>query len=167
MKFGEAIKAKREQLGLTQQDLAEKLFVSRQTVCRWENGSRCPDLVMAKKIALVLDISLDELIPGEVVQDYVPPREPQVDISCVKVMLSGIMLLLIGIFLYVADDCNMEISAFCFINSIIVFAVGLFIPMHKKDAIVDEALPQKTCPKCGKQHDFDYPRCPYCGHEGK
>jgi transcriptional regulator with XRE-family HTH domain len=49
VKFGEAIKKRREQLGLTQQDLAEKLFVSRQTVCRWENGSRYPDLVMAKK----------------------------------------------------------------------------------------------------------------------
>ena len=40
MKFGEIINQKREQLGLTQQDLAEKLFVSRQTVCRWENGNR-------------------------------------------------------------------------------------------------------------------------------
>ena len=23
-------------------------------------------------------------------------------------------------------------------------------------------LPQKTCPKCGETHDFDYPKCPYC-----
>ena len=50
MTFGQAIKEKREKLGLTQQELAEKLFVSRQTVCRWENGTRCPDLIMAKKI---------------------------------------------------------------------------------------------------------------------
>ena len=103
MKFGEAIKQKREQLGLTQQDLAEKLFVSRQTVCRWENGSRCPDLVMAKKIAMVLGISLDDLIPGEVVQDYVPEKEPPIDISCIKVMLSGIFLLVLGSFLLLAD----------------------------------------------------------------
>ena len=26
------------------------------------------------------------------------------------------------------------------------------------------ALPQKTCPKCDKQHDFDYPKCPHCGY---
>ena len=25
-----------------------------------------------------------------------------------------------------------------------------------------EALPQKQCPNCGKQHDFDYPKCPFC-----
>ena len=167
MQFGEAIRKKRESLGLTQQELAEKLFVSRQTVCRWENGSRCPDLIMAKKIALVLDISLDDLIPTEAVQDYVPAKEAGIDLSCVKVMLSGIMLLLIGIFFAVADGTGiyMDISGFCFVNSIIVFVVGLFIPMHKKDAIVDDTLPQKTCPKCGKTHDFDYPKCPYCGYD--
>ena len=28
----------------------------------------------------------------------------------------------------------------------------------------EEGLPQRTCPECGKTHDFDYPRCPYCKH---
>ena len=28
-----------------------------------------------------------------------------------------------------------------------------------------EELPQVTCPVCGKSHDFDYPRCPFCHHE--
>ncbi|MBE6943033.1 MAG: hypothetical protein E7453_02050 [Ruminococcaceae bacterium] len=26
----------------------------------------------------------------------------------------------------------------------------------------EEGLPQKRCPKCGKRHDFDYPKCPFC-----
>ena len=26
-------------------------------------------------------------------------------------------------------------------------------------------IPQVVCPKCGKSHDFDYPRCPFCKHE--
>ena len=112
MILGETIKKRREQLGLTQQDLAEKLFVSRQTVCRWENGTRCPDLIMAKKIAIVLGVSLDELTPGEIVQDYVPPREPITDISGVKVMLIGVMLLLISIFFYVADGTGIYIWIF-------------------------------------------------------
>lgn len=167
MILGETIKKRREQLGLTQQDLAEKLFVSRQTVCRWENGTRCPDLIMAKKIAIVLGVSLDELTPGEMVQDYVPPREPITDISCVKVMLIGVMLLLISIFFYVADGTGiyMDISGLCFIAGIVVFIVGLCIPWQKGEAIIDDSLPQKTCPQCGKQHDFDYPHCPYCDYD--
>ena len=39
-----------------QQQLADKLYVSRQTVCRWENGSRCPDLITAKKLALPFSV---------------------------------------------------------------------------------------------------------------
>lgn len=167
MTFGQSIKAKREQLGLTQQDLADKLFVSRQTVCRWENGSRCPDLIMAKKISMVLGIPLDDIIPGEAVQNYVPPKEAPFDISCVKVMLSGIMLLLVGIFFYAADGTGiyMDISGLCFIFGIIVFIVGLCIPWHMGNAIKDDSLPQKTCPQCGKVQDFDYPKCPHCGYD--
>ena len=29
---------------------------------------------------------------------------------------------------------------------------------------VEDALPQVRCPICGRQHDFDYPKCPFCGH---
>lgn len=164
MTFGEAIKAKREALGLTQQELAEKLFVSRQTVCRWENGSRCPDLIMSKKISMVLGISMDEMVPGEDLTSYVPPRESGIDISCVKVMLAGIMLLLVGLFLLTADDCNMDISAWCFFGGIGIFVVGILIPQNGGKPIVDETLPQRKCPKCGKDYDFDYPRCPFCGN---
>ena len=166
MTFGEAIKEKREKLGLTQQELAEKLFVSRQTVCRWENGTRCPDLVMAKRISMVLGIALDDLISTEAVQDYTPPKEAGPDLSFVKVMLTGIMLLLFGIFFYVADGTGiyMDISGLCFVGGIITFLVGLCIPQEKKEAIIDDQLPQRRCPRCGKEHDFDYPQCPYCDH---
>lgn len=51
MALNDNIKKFREEKNLTQQQLADKLYVSRQTVCRWENGSRCPDLIMAKKLA--------------------------------------------------------------------------------------------------------------------
>lgn len=69
MAFGNNIKKLREEKNLTQQQLAEKLYVSRQTICRWENGSRCPDLITAKKLALELKVSMDELISDEAVQD--------------------------------------------------------------------------------------------------
>lgn len=65
MAFGNNIKKLREEKNLTQQQLADKLYVSRQTVCRWENGSRCPDLLTAKKLALELDVSMDELVSDE------------------------------------------------------------------------------------------------------
>lgn len=47
MALSDNIKKLREEKNLTQQQLADQLYVSRQTICRWENGSRCPDLIMA------------------------------------------------------------------------------------------------------------------------
>lgn len=29
----------------------------------------------------------------------------------------------------------------------------------------EEELPQRKCPRCGKVHDFDYPKCPFCKHD--
>ena len=69
MALNDNIKKFREEKNLTQQQLADKLYVSRQTVCRWKNGSRCPDLITAKKLALELDVSMDELISDEDVND--------------------------------------------------------------------------------------------------
>ncbi len=164
MTLGETIKTKREELNWTQQDLAERLFVSRQTVCRWENGTRCPDLIMCKKIALALGISLDDLIPTDDPGNYAPTTAPMVDLRCVKVMLTGVMLLLVGTFLIAADGGNMDISALLFFLGIGTFLVGLFIPMDGGKPVVNDALPQRKCPRCGKSHDFDYPKCPFCGY---
>ena len=33
------------------------------------------------------------------------------------------------------------------------------------EAVSAEGIPQKKCPICGREHDFDYPRCPYCKHD--
>ena len=62
MEFGEKLKQARETKGITQQTLANQLFVTRQAVSRWECGARFPDLLTAKKISEYLEVSLDELL---------------------------------------------------------------------------------------------------------
>lgn len=75
VEFGEKLKQIREEKGMTQQTLAEKLYVTRQAVSRWECGARYPDLLTAKKIAAILDVSLDELLSGEELKENVE-KEP-------------------------------------------------------------------------------------------
>lgn len=65
IEFGEKLKKVREEKGMTQQTLADHLYVTRQAVSRWECGARYPDLMTAKKLADFLDTSLDELLSGE------------------------------------------------------------------------------------------------------
>lgn len=65
VEFGEKIKQLREEKGMTQQTLAEKLYVTRQAVSRWECGARYPDLFTAKKLAYILNVSIDKLLSEE------------------------------------------------------------------------------------------------------
>jgi transcriptional regulator with XRE-family HTH domain len=70
-KFGEKVKKLREENGMTQQTMADKLYVTRQAVSRWECGARYPDLQTAKKIAQILGVSLDELLSGEELKENI------------------------------------------------------------------------------------------------
>ena len=62
MEFGEKLRHAREAKGITQQTLANQLFVTRQAVSRWECGARFPDLLTAKKLSEYLEVSLDDLL---------------------------------------------------------------------------------------------------------
>ena len=65
VEFGEQLRRAREGKGMTQQSLAEQLYVTRQSVSRWECGDRYPDLLTTKKISQILDVSLDALLAGK------------------------------------------------------------------------------------------------------
>ena len=69
--FGENLKRIREEKGMTQQTLADYLYVTRQAVSRWEGGSRYPDLMTAKKMADFLETSVDELLADDDMKAYV------------------------------------------------------------------------------------------------
>ena len=65
VEFGEQLRRAREAKGMTQQSLAEQLYVTRQSVSRWECGDRYPDLLTTKKISRILEVSLDDLLSGK------------------------------------------------------------------------------------------------------
>ena len=60
--IGSNIQSRRKMVGLTQEQLAERLGVSRQTVTKWETGDSTPDLANAGALAEALDVSLDALV---------------------------------------------------------------------------------------------------------
>lgn len=64
IKVGNFIMNKRKALGLTQQQLADKLNVSFQAISKWENGTRYPHIEILKDLATALDVSVDEILSG-------------------------------------------------------------------------------------------------------
>ncbi len=63
-KVGNFIMAKRRELGLTQQQLADQLNVSFQAVSKWENGTTYPNIEILYDLAIVLDVTVDEILSG-------------------------------------------------------------------------------------------------------
>lgn len=65
MEVGKQIRKYRQGLQLSQEDLAEKVYVSRQTVSNWETEKSYPDVHSLILLSAIFDISLDQLIKGD------------------------------------------------------------------------------------------------------
>ncbi|OMF30111.1 transcriptional regulator [Paenibacillus sp. FSL H8-0548] len=65
MIFGEKLKTERNKKGWSQEELAEKLFVSRQSVSKWENGQNYPGIEIIIKISDLFGLTIDELLRSD------------------------------------------------------------------------------------------------------
>lgn len=65
IKTGQFIKAVRKERSMTQQELADKLYISEKTVSKWETGKGMPDVSLMLPLCKILDISVNELLSGQ------------------------------------------------------------------------------------------------------
>ena len=65
MEIAERLKEARNQSGMTQAEVADKIMVSRVTLSHWENGKSLPDIVSLISLSDLYHISLDELVKGD------------------------------------------------------------------------------------------------------
>ena len=65
MEFGEKLQELRKNKGLTQEELAEELYVSRTTISKWESGRGYPSIDSLKDISKFFSVSIDDLLSGE------------------------------------------------------------------------------------------------------
>ena len=70
--FAETLKKLRTSKGLSQRELAERLFVNRSTVARWESGSRLPDAVMISRLSQCLSTDVNILLSASAESDDAP-----------------------------------------------------------------------------------------------
>lgn len=81
MTVSEKIYTLRTRLGLSQEELAEKLGVSRQSVSKWETGQSVPDLEKIIKLSDLFGVSVDELVRAE---ERPQPPQPETKVVYVK-----------------------------------------------------------------------------------
>ena len=70
--FPKTLRKLRTQKGLSQQALADKMFVTRPTIARWESGMRLPDAMMIRRLAEILAVNIDFLLSAAAQSDECP-----------------------------------------------------------------------------------------------
>lgn len=97
MEFNEKLQELRKRKGLTQEELAQALYVSRTAVSKWESGRGYPNLDSLKAIALFFDVTVDSLLSGDrvltIAQDEQKEKRAQLCDGMFGLLNCGMVLL--------------------------------------------------------------------------
>ena len=107
MEFNEKLQELRKQKGLTQEELAERLFVSRTAISKWESGRGYPNIDSLKAIAEFFNITIDELLSSKEILS-IAEKDSTIKIQQMRDLVFGLLdlsfLLLIFIPLFGQKD---------------------------------------------------------------
>jgi transcriptional regulator with XRE-family HTH domain len=101
MIFADKLKSERKNKGWSQEELAEKLFVSRQSVSKWESGQNYPSIEILINISDLFGLTIDELLRSDdelkkkVIKDSKQLAYPKLKAAFDVIFLIGVLLLVI------------------------------------------------------------------------
>ncbi len=130
MTFGERLYQLRKERKISQEELAEQLDVSRQSVSRWENGTASPDFDKTVRISEIFGVTTDHLLKGEA-PDPTPPAEPQKELPTWRKVLSAVLLVLGGLSL-IYGLLHGGYLEYYFLLPLPLLSCGLFCLFSKK-----------------------------------
>ena len=99
MEFGEKIQKLRNQNKWTQEQLAEKLYVSRTAVSKWESGKGYPNIDSLKDIAKLFNKTIDELLSSEEIID-IAKKENTTNIKRTNNLIYGLLDIISVLFIF-------------------------------------------------------------------
>ncbi|MCC0636147.1 MULTISPECIES: helix-turn-helix domain-containing protein [unclassified Clostridioides] len=134
MEIGKKLKNARINSGLTQEKVAEKINVSRQTISNWENEKSYPDIISVIKLSDLYSISLDELLKGDnkMIEHL---KESTNLVNSNKKLITAIIINIILLILFVLfnsfipDNYYFMVSVFC---TAIISSSALFYQIIRK-----------------------------------
>lgn len=115
MNVGSQIKKYREQLKISQEELADKVFVSRQTISNWENNKNYPDIKSLSLLSYIFNVSIDDFIKGDIEE-----MRKKVDENVIKEFN------LLGI-IYTVEMIIMIISAYPLFKFVGVIGISIWV----------------------------------------
>ena len=114
MEIEKKLKDVRMQAGLTQEQVAEKIMVSRQTVSNWENSKSLPDIVSIMSLSDLYQISIDELLKGDKRMKEKMEKDANIAKANKRVILTtAIITLVVGIIYSISIFVGGAFYEFC------------------------------------------------------
>lgn len=115
MEFHEKLQELRKKKGLTQEALAQALYVSRAAVSKWESGRGYPNIDSLKAIAAFYSVTIDELLSGDEVlaiaeEDHQNRNAQRQDMLWGLLDMSAVLLLFLPLFAQRTDDVIRSVS---------------------------------------------------------
>ena len=96
MELGNRLKELRKQQNINQDELAEKLFVSRQTISNWENDKSYPDIQSVLLLSEIFNVSVDQLLKGDVEKmERIITEQSEADIKKMDIYGKGMLITII------------------------------------------------------------------------
>lgn len=117
------IRKYRNELNLSQEQLAEKIYVSRQSISNWETGKSFPDINSLIAMSILFNISLDQLIKGDVemMKDVVSKKRYS---ASLKTMVTLIVIALVA---YIVTFFTTNMSTKIILNVVSLLNVGIML----------------------------------------
>ncbi len=94
--IGDIIRKHRKLKNLTQEELGNKLFVSKQAISKWENGRSLPDLETIQKLIAILEIDATEILGGTV-QEVKKNRKRLTAVVIISILVLSLLCVLLGV----------------------------------------------------------------------
>lgn len=125
MNFSKQLKKHRELNHFSQEMLAEKIYVTRQTISKWENDKSYPDIHNLVALSILFDITLDELVKGDIVSMKNMIRNNQMTKDTRNMVLFLLLAFIVGIpsFLFFGLKGSLLFGIFWLISMYFAFKI--------------------------------------------
>lgn len=130
-KISNFIKTKRKELGLTQEELAQKLFVTEKAISRWETGRGTPDISLLIPLSKILKVNVSELLNGENdIEEVIKYNEINKKTKFnfqFKIIILFYILSILTFLIYLRFEYDPNIELNYFIRLILIIIASIFI----------------------------------------
>ncbi|HIR90336.1 MAG TPA: helix-turn-helix transcriptional regulator [Candidatus Limicola stercorigallinarum] len=131
MEIGARIKEHRTAAGMSQDDLAARVYVSRQTISSWENNKTYPDVQSLLLLSKIFDATVDSLIKGDVETMNETIERDSTIMKRLSYVMLGFLLLMIACMVWIcvqvfAWDWALEQTVPTFVLALVLWGIAMF-----------------------------------------